>query len=594
MLANRNRKKSAYTFTFIYILCLSGIIVITAIIAHRIDSKFKESIVEQWSTQLSSITQISSLNIESFFSKFGDNLLTISVNPLIQEKALSAKHDVNDTSFCCIRNLYEIHQNDINAILMQDKNGEFILGYPEYLFENSKHLRRLGNVYPFDTFAQGETYVSDVITNNHNLQFFVISVPIFRDNEYLGLISWVISIDKITKKYLDPVTIGQNAYLWMIDNSNRILAHHDSNYLGLNSWYIMKDLEITQKVAGYSTEKSEIYLKESRAFFEELHANNSGTGRYIDFAHSNYCLATYQKIPIYNNLWTIITNVPYTLILEPVKKNTFKVYLLSGVVISILTLLMLLLFRLQRSAQLLAKETEYHIELAKKAEQIKEERQKKLTAQIDGQEIERKRVSREIHDGLGQYLLALKVRLEELYIKIPKNLATRIEDLRSIFQKTLDETKRISNNLLPISLEELGLITSIKNLCHEFKINSNIKVDFVSHGISELISIKQKTYIYRICQEALSNIQKHADASEVNVQLLGNNEQLTLIIQDNGKGFSYDIGYYTKGNGLNNIRDRAEILNGSCEIESTNKQGTNIKLRIPLEKKYAKDNSYSG
>ncbi|MBT7828425.1 MAG: histidine kinase, partial [Bacteroidetes bacterium] len=142
--------------------------------------------------------------------------------------------------------------------------------------------------------------------------------------------------------------------------------------------------------------------------------------------------------------------------------------------------------------------------------------------------------------------------------------------------------------------EELGLITSIKNLCHEFKINSNIKVDFVSHGISELISIKQKTYIYRICQEALSNIQKHADASEVNVQLLGNNEQLTLIIQDNGKGFSYDIGYYTKGNGLNNIRDRAEILNGSCEIESTNKQGTNIKIRIPLEKKYAKDNSYSG
>lgn len=592
MSSNRNKVKVSHSFTLLIAFSLAVIVAVTSFFAHRFDSNFKESIVDQWSTQLTSITKISSLNIESFFSKFGDNLKTISANPLVQEKALSGIHDPEDTSYCCIKNLYDVHKDDVDAILLQNAAGELILGYPEYIFKNLRHLKRLSNILNIDTFKKGEIYVSDVFTNRHMKQLFVVSVPVFKNSTYIGLVSWIISVDKIAKKYLDPVIIGQNAYLWMIDNSNRILAHHDSNYLGLNSWYIMKDFEITQKVYGYSMDKSKKYLAESKSFFENMQANKSGTGRYIDFAHSDYCLATFQKIAVHNNTWTIITNVPYSQILEPVKRNTIKVYVLSGVVISILTLILLILFRLQRSRLFLSRETEYHIELAKKAEQIKEERQKKLTAQIDGQEIERKRVSREIHDGLGQYLLSLKVRLEELYKTVPANFTSGIEELRSIFQKTLEETKRISNNLLPISLEELGLETAIKNLCHDISENTAIQVDFVAHGVSELMSIKQKTYLYRISQEALSNIQKYAEASEVNVQLLGNDEQLTLIIQDNGKGFVYKDGYNTKGNGLNNIRDRAEILNGKCEIESIAGQGTIITIKIPLQKRYAKDPRY--
>ncbi|MBC8344188.1 MAG: hypothetical protein ISR55_09555 [Bacteroidetes bacterium] len=589
------RKKAEGSRSIIFVLAfiLAGIVVATALIADRIDSRFKESIVEQWSVQLSSISKISSLNIESFFSKFGDNLLTIADNPMVQDKTFAAHHNPDDTSYCCIKSLYEIHKNDIDAIVLQNKEGGLILGYPDNFFKNPDHLKRLSSKLHVDTFEKEKIYVSDVFTNKDVQQDFVISVPIFKHSNYIGLISWIISVDKLTKKYLDPVILGQNAYLWMIDNSDRILAHHDSNYLGLNSWYIMKDFEITQKVAGYSMQQSRLYLKETKEFFEEMLIHHSGIGRYIDFAHSEYCLATYQKIPIHNNFWTIITNVPYSLILEPVKRNTIKVYVLSGVVICIFTLIVLLLFRLQRSRQLLAKETEYHMELAKKAEQIKEERQKKLTAQIDGQEIERKRVSREIHDGLGQYLLSLKVRLEEMYKSVPDKLSDHILELRSIFQKTLEETKRISNNLLPISLEELGLSSSIKNLCDDFSANTRIQVDFVTHGVSELMSIKQKTYLYRISQEALNNIQKHANATEVNVQLLGNEEQLTLIIQDNGKGFDYKEGYNTKGNGLNNMRDRAEILNGHCQVESMKGQGTIITIKIPIQKIHAKDTHYT-
>jgi signal transduction histidine kinase len=91
-----------------------------------------------------------------------------------------------------------------------------------------------------------------------------------------------------------------------------------------------------------------------------------------------------------------------------------------------------------------------------------------------------------------------------------------------------------------------------------------------------------QTYLYRIVQEALSNVIKYAQSSEVNVQLLGNADQVTLLIQDDGKGFDVSELPKSKGNGLNNIRERVTILNGSLEIFSHPGEGTSINVKIPL------------
>lgn len=138
---------------------------------------------------------------------------------------------------------------------------------------------------------------------------------------------------------------------------------------------------------------------------------------------------------------------------------------------------------------------------------------------------------------------------------------------------------------MPVTLEELGIAPApaLDSLCSEFQSNTKIKTDFVSHGVSDGLKDKLKTYLYRISQEALNNISKHAGASEVNLQLLGNSEQVNLIIQDNGKGFAYSPEKIWPGNGLNNIKDRVEILGGTFSLDSVLGKGTTLNIKIPLK-----------
>jgi two-component system sensor histidine kinase DegS len=226
--------------------------------------------------------------------------------------------------------------------------------------------------------------------------------------------------------------------------------------------------------------------------------------------------------------------------------------------------------------------------LALSSEKLREERQKRLTAMIDGQESERIRISRELHDGLGQYLLAIKVRLEEIGAHVSGKLNDDLSVINGMFVETIDEAKRISNNLMPLMLDELGIVTALNNLCNELSATTKIKIDFVSFGIPDHINNKITTYIYRILQEALSNAVKYSSATEINVQLLGNKEQINLIVQDNGKGFIIDTSQKVKGNGLNNISERATILNGIFEIESKIGEGTILNVKIPLKKQALK------
>ena len=184
---------------------------------------------------------------------------------------------------------------------------------------------------------------------------------------------------------------------------------------------------------------------------------------------------------------------------------------------------------------------------------------------------------------MGQLLLAVKVKLESITDLKSDYLNSILKEIKSQFIKTVDEIKRISDNLSPVVLSEFGISTALQNLCEDISNNNKIKIDFVSYGIIEEIDEKIKTYLYRIAQEALSNVVKHAQATEVNIQLLGNREQITLIVQDNGKGFDENSTKRSQGNGLNNIKERTAILRGVCEIKSSPGNGTIINITVQFD-----------
>lgn len=210
------------------------------------------------------------------------------------------------------------------------------------------------------------------------------------------------------------------------------------------------------------------------------------------------------------------------------------------------------------------------------------QRMRQVKSVIDGQEKERQRLSREFHDGLGQNLVAIKLKLESIPPDVAGELNTTLTQVKQMFNHTIEEVRRISNNLMPAALKEFSLAVVLRNLCNEVESNSGISVGLTVGVLPEPIDQLLKTYVYRIIQEGLTNVIKHSGASSVNITVYADFSNLHLIIEDNGVGFNTSIPTET-GNGLYNMKERAILLNGSINIISSQGKGTKIVASFPLK-----------
>ncbi len=215
--------------------------------------------------------------------------------------------------------------------------------------------------------------------------------------------------------------------------------------------------------------------------------------------------------------------------------------------------------------------------------QLREERLMRLSWVIDGQEIERQRLARELHDGLGQSLIALKLKLESVEVGDVKN-QKKLDDLRKLFNKTIDEIRRISYDLMPAGLNEFGIFNALQNLCKEISEHASIKIDFEAEQNLKKTELSEKCsmYLYRITQEAINNSVKHAEAMLISVNVLRLENFIVLSIADNGKGFKFEATHKYVGNGIYNMRERVNMLNGTFEVNSEENNGTEVIVKIPM------------
>lgn len=207
---------------------------------------------------------------------------------------------------------------------------------------------------------------------------------------------------------------------------------------------------------------------------------------------------------------------------------------------------------------------------------------RELRSLIDGQEIERQRLSRELHDGIGQSLIAVKLNLESLSFLKENEIHQKLAQIRIQFDGIIDEIRRISTDLMPAVLDEFGIVIAVRNLCNEIAGHTGLKIDLVFSGQTEELSRKRKTYLYRIVQEALHNVVKHYSATEVQVKLSREADRIHLNISDNGTGFDPGHPGTESGHGLQNIRDRVKLLRGKLNIDSRPGTGTSIHAIIPF------------
>jgi signal transduction histidine kinase len=221
-------------------------------------------------------------------------------------------------------------------------------------------------------------------------------------------------------------------------------------------------------------------------------------------------------------------------------------------------------------------------QIKEKTNELQQERFGRMRSVIDGEEMERQRLSRELHDGIGQQLIAITLRLESLLYQEGKDIGTSIKELKKYFDQIIDEVRRISNNLMPSVLELFSIPIAFRNLFSETEEHSGLRIHFEAKGYFDDLDKKLKTYIYRLTQEALTNIVKHAEAREVWVTLNRNPDNLALVIRDNGRGFIPDTASRDGGNGIHNMRERVSLLHGQIGISSVPGKGTTITVNVPI------------
>jgi signal transduction histidine kinase len=206
---------------------------------------------------------------------------------------------------------------------------------------------------------------------------------------------------------------------------------------------------------------------------------------------------------------------------------------------------------------------------------------------VSAQEDERRRISLELHDEAGQALTALKLNLAMLQDELPGELdhtRSKIREAIALTEKTMGDLRSLAYNLRPPAIDAVGLSQTLQDYCQRVARQAGIQVIYKDRLRLDLPSYFQLS-IYRVVQEALTNIVKHACATRVEVRLENDAEQIVVSVADNGRGFSAQASslQVSKGLGLIGIQERMEALGGVFEITSQNGGGTELTARIPIQ-----------
>ncbi|MCE7865031.1 MAG: sensor histidine kinase [Bacteroidetes bacterium CHB5] len=260
---------------------------------------------------------------------------------------------------------------------------------------------------------------------------------------------------------------------------------------------------------------------------------------------------------------------------ELIQKKNLLNYLLVGTVVSVMAVLFFLYYTFLQRRKL-------------QEQRIRDlEQEKKLLAGeavIKGQEEERGRLAKDLHDGLGGILSGIKFSL----INMKSNVVLD-SDNALLFERSLDmldhsiaELRRVAHNMMPEVLVKFGLTEALKSYCESVRQSGIFKIDFQSIGMNERLDSNTEIIVYRIVQELLNNIAKHAKASLVMVQVARHEREVSITVEDDGEGFDPRTLEKSDGSGWVNIHSRVEYLKGKVDIQSAKGEGTSVHIIIVI------------
>lgn len=252
------------------------------------------------------------------------------------------------------------------------------------------------------------------------------------------------------------------------------------------------------------------------------------------------------------------------------KNNTILITIITAIA------LLLLGYGFYRRKQLIQK--------ANLATEQAMQREQLTKAIIDAEEAERKRIAADLHDGIGQLFSAVKMNLNGLIdrIEIPKQEDKFLaEKTLALVDESCKEVRVISHKMMPNFLLKSGIASDIRSFIEKID-EQTLKVNFETRGFKDQLEFDEEVILYRVIQELINNVIKHAQASELKILLERNNSEIIVQVIDNGKGFNYQQAKEKEGLGIKNILVRVEYLKGKIDFKSANPKGTHVTINIPI------------
>lgn len=260
-----------------------------------------------------------------------------------------------------------------------------------------------------------------------------------------------------------------------------------------------------------------------------------------------------------------------------------RMILIFGTVLLILGLVIIIIQRSRLKLQRKMTDQQKLLHEAELERLHQESRLTALNAMYDGQEEERKRIASDLHDGLGALLTTIKLQIQQIFEQIEiVDDAHDIKKTNQMLDHACDEVRRISHNMMPHALLKMGLDTAIQDLVNSIQRSHVVEISY--QNLAQHIQLKNgsEISIYRIVQELLQNVMKHAKAKQVIIQISQHNGTFSLVVEDDGQGFD-ETKKQNGGLGLESVRSRVQYLDGEVTVSSQQGVGTTVTMDIPLE-----------
>jgi len=516
-----------------------------------------------------------------FYKEKGkDSLMFLN---LVKAKQIAISN--NDSVFVCevMRKIFPIFFNNSKLQIM---NGNYLNIYKRFAYDNfEKYWYQYYNLR-YKTLTEFKDYSSSfkiLINDIDSLEYPFIKGKCL---QYLGVLS-----KHFKKNYRLSNQYYKRAYNLFINNNSNInresafgvLVNMGDNDVrlgkknkGLDN--ILKSLPNIKK----NQYKSKVYLKLSNIYAAR---GNYKLSRF--YLKEKIILDSINYLDKLSNLEVKFRTAEKDNIIietESKRKLNRNYFIVSIVALIFGTIIYILSFKNSKRKRKLA-EQEKEIQTQKNLTLLKEQELTTINAMVEGQEKERKRVAEDLHDNLGSVLATLKLHFENLKI----NQETKKINQEKLFNKTetlIDEAylkvRSIAHAKNAGVIANQGLLVAIQMMAEKISSADKIQIEVIDYGLDKRLENTLEITVFRIIQELITNIIKHANASEATINISVYDSNLNIIIEDNGKGFDVKTLNLKDGMGISSIKTRVEHLGGTFKIDSTIGKGSSILIDIPI------------